>query len=500
MRGINTPIVQIREAILERIAEIAWKDGDRKEELARIPYDISPDEEPKYRESVWRERAISSERVRLALGLSLRPGDKDVPMMEGFAESNIDKKYYEPPLMQVIPSACEACEDNKYEVSNMCRACVAHPCMEVCPTDAITFVDGRAYIHQDKCVRCGRCREVCPYSAIIKKERPCYRACGVHAITDDKYHRAYIDQDKCVSCGQCMAYCPFGAISDKSQIYQMIQAMKSDTPMIAELAPAFEGQFGKPECANQLREALLDLGFADVYEVAMGADMGAMAEAEHYVNAVVNGDQEFLLTSCCPSWAVMAKKCFPEMKGHISQELTPMVATARVIKKEHPDARVVFIGPCAAKKLEAARKSVRSDVDFVVTFAELKAVLKSRNIKLENYEPGRGLHQATAAGRGYAVAGGVADAIEACLDKYYPGVEAKVEHAEGLSQCSHILKVAKTGDMEGCLIEGMACPGGCVGGVGTVLSIPKAKAAVAKAKRASRKKVPEKTVAKKDGI
>ena len=139
-------------------------------------------------------------------------------------------------------------------------------------------------------------------------------------------------------------------------------------------------------------------------------------------------------------------------------------------------------------------------MDFVITFAELKAVLKSKEIKLENYEQGRGLHQATAAGRGYAVAGGVADAIEACLDKYYPDVEAKVEHAEGLSQCSNILKVAKTGDMEGCLIEGMACPGGCVGGVGTVLSIPKAKAAVAKAKRASSKKVPEKTVAKKEGM
>lgn len=492
MRGLNTQTSKIRERVLEEVARAAYDSTDVRRDLEAIPYKITPSDEARYRESAWRERAIASERVRLAMGLSLRPSDRPVHITDGFEDSNISEKYYEPPLMQVIPSACDRCEENKYEVTNMCRGCVAHPCMEVCPKGAISQVNRRAVIDQEKCIKCGKCKAICPYHAINKKVRPCADACGIGAINTDELGRAHIDHDKCVSCGQCMASCPFGAISDKSQIYQLIRAIRKGGEVIAEVAPAFEGQFGADITPNQIKEALKALGFSDVYEVALGADIGAISEAHHYVEKVATGEQPFLLTSCCPAWAMLAKIHFPETIDQISRELTPMVATSRSIKKEHPNAKVVFIGPCSAKKLEASRRTVRSDVDFVITFEELKAMFKARDINFDNYEKGRSMHNATGAGRGYAVAGGVAHAIEQCINEYYPGTPVQIEHAEGLEECRKMLLLAKAGKKDGCMIEGMGCPGGCVAGVGTILPINKAKSAVAKSVQESTKKLPSK--------
>ena len=476
MRGLRTPVSDLRKSIFTEVAKIAYEadSANLNDAVEAVPYTVCPGDVPTYRESIYRERAIAAERVRLAMGMSLRPQDKPVHVTSGLEESNVAEKYYEPPLMQVIPSACDMCEDNKIEVSNMCHGCVAHPCMEVCPKEAISMVDGHAFIDQDKCIKCGKCIAICPYHAIIKRIRPCAEACGINAIESDEHGRAKINDEKCVSCGQCMASCPFGAIADKSQIFQMIRAIQHGDEVIAEIAPAFEGQFGTDVTPAQVIAALKDCGFKDVHEVALGADIGAVAEAHHYVKEVVNGDLPFLLTSCCPAWSMLAKKYFPDIIGSVSQELTPMVATARSIKKKHPDAKVVFIGPCAAKKLEASRRTVRSDVDFVVTFEELQGMFDAKEIDLSEYEAESSFHNATGVGRGYAVAGGVASAIEKCVNEYYPGVEVKIEHAEGLADCKKILSMAKIGRMNGCLIEGMGCPGGCVAGAGTNIPVPKA--------------------------
>ena len=354
------------------------------------------------------------------------------------------------------------------------------------------MVNGRSFIDQEKCISCGKCKTVCPYDAISKKERPCAKACGVSAIETDEQGRAKINVDKCVSCGMCMVSCPFGAISDKSQIFQLARALTEGDEIVAEIAPAFAGQFGDNITPRNLKAALQELGFSEVYEVALGADIGAIAEARHYVHKVATGELPFLLTSCCPSWAMLAKKYFPDMIDQVSQELTPMVATARTIKKEHPNARVVFIGPCAAKKLEAMRRTVRSDVDFVITFEELQAMFDAKDIDLLEYEAESSFHNATGAGRGYAVAGGVADAIEQCVKEYYPDVEVKIEHAEGLAECKKILSMAKVGRMNGCLIEGMGCPGGCVAGAGTNLQVAKAQKKVKEFVDGSTKKLPPK--------
>ncbi|WMC92741.1 4Fe-4S dicluster domain-containing protein [Kineothrix sp. MB12-C1] len=491
MRGIDTQVRKIRRRIFKEVSNLAYHSTDLINDVEALPYKIVDYDESPYG-NVYRERAVVREMIRLAMGLSLRPEDAPVHVTQGLAESDIDEKYYEPPLMQVIPSACNACPENRYEVTDKCMGCLAHPCREVCPKEAVSMRNGKSVIDQEKCIKCGKCKAVCPYDAISHQTRPCLDACGVNAIKNDYRGRALIDNDLCVSCGQCMVSCPFGAIADKSQIFQLIRAMQSGRKIVAQVAPAFVGQFGPKVSPDRIKASLKELGFYDIYETAIGADMGAMAEAEHYVHEVATGELPFLLTSCCPSWSMLAKKFFPETIDKISNALTPMVATARKIKEDHPDASVVFIGPCASKKLEASRRTVRSDVDFVITFEELAGMFEAKGIDLNEFSEMDKMEDATGAGRGYGVAGGVASAIEECIREYYPDTEVKIEHAESLTECKKMLMLAKAGKKNGCLIEGMACPGGCIAGAGTNIAIPQAAKEVAGFKAAAAKKIPDK--------
>jgi [FeFe] hydrogenase (group B1/B3) len=494
MRGIDTQVRKTRRAIFREVANMAYNSTNLTADMEALPYKLSDAEKSPYWNNIYREREIIRERTRLAMGMSLRPENEPVQVSEGIEESNIDEKYYEPPLMQVISSACNACPENLYEVTNKCMGCLAHPCNEVCPKGAITMVNGKSVIDQAKCIKCGKCKSICPYDAISHQQRPCLAHCGVNAIKSDSYGRAYIDNDMCVSCGQCMVSCPFGAIADKSQIFQLIRALQSGRKIIAQVAPAFVGQFGSKVTPDMIKTGLKELGFYDVYETAIGADMGAMTEAEHYVKEVATGELPFLLTSCCPSWSVLAKKYFPETIDKISNALTPMVATARVIKKEHPEAEVVFIGPCASKKLEASRRTIRSDVDFVITFEELAGMFEAKGILVDEIEAMDKMEGATSIGRGYGVAGGVASAIEECIKQYYPDTEIHIEHAESLAECKKMLLLAKAGKKTGCLIEGMACPGGCVAGAGTNIAIQAATKELLGFKASAEKKVPDEDV------
>ena len=490
MRGIDTQVRKDRRRIFKEISLLAYESKDLKDDIEALPYKIVNYEDSPF-QSVYRERAIVRERIRLAMGMSLRPDNVHMHLTQGLEESNIDEKYYEPPLMQVIPSACNACPENSYMVSNKCMGCVAHPCREVCPRGAISMKDGKSIIDQEKCIKCGKCKAICPYDAISHQVRPCLANCGVNAIKSDDKGRAFIDDEICVKCGQCMVSCPFGAIADKSQIFQLIKAMMSGRKIVAQIAPAFVGQFGPKVTPDMLKTALKQLGFYEVYETAIGADMGCQAEAKHYIHKVATGKEAFALTSCCPSWSLLAKKFFPETIDKISNELTPMVATARYIKEVEPDASVVFIGPCAAKKLEASRRTVRSDVDFVITFEELIGMFEAKGILLDEIQAMDQVNDASALGRGYGVAGGVASAIEACIKESDPDLAVNIEHAEGLSDCKKMLMLAKAGKKNGCLIEGMACPGGCVAGAGTNIAIPTATKELLEFKQNSEKKIPD---------
>lgn len=489
MRGIDTQVRKIRRKVFKEVSKLAYESDNLQDDILSLPYKIVDYEESPF-QSIYRERDIVRERIRLALGLSLRPDNKFMHLTQHLDASNIAEKYYEPPLMQVIPSACNACPENDYAVTERCMGCVAHPCREVCPRGAISMKNGKSVIDQEKCIRCGKCKNVCPYDAISHQMRPCLAHCGVNAIYSDQKGRACIDNDKCVSCGQCMVSCPFGAIADKSQIFQLIRAIQSGRKIIAQVAPAFAGQFGPKVTPAMFKAALKQLGFYDVYETAIGADMGCIAEAKHYVEKVTTGQIDFSLTSCCPSWSVMAKKLFPETIDKISNELTPMVATARYIKEREPEADIVFIGPCASKKLEASRHSVRSDVAFVITFEELTGMFEAKGLLLEEMQGMDEMHEATSCGRGYGVAGGVASAIEKCINTYYPGTDVHIEHAESLAECKKVLMLAKAGKKNGCLIEGMACPGGCIAGAGTNIAISQAAREVVKFKDSAEKKLP----------
>ena len=476
MRGVYTNVVEIRQKIFTEVARMAYEGGDYSR-IIDLPYKIIPGEVATYRESVFLERAIVEERLRLAIGLPLRDMTEHAPVSKGIEESAIAEKYYDPPLVNIIKFACHSCPDNEMRVTDACQGCLAHPCKEVCPKDAITIVNGRSVIDKEKCINCGKCANACPYGAIMKMERPCAKACGVDAIGSDKLGRAEIDYDKCVSCGMCLVNCPFGAIADKGQIFQVIHAIKSGIPVYAAVAPAFVGQFGKELTPEKLRAAMKSLGFADVIEVAVGADLCTIEEACDFLKEVPE-KQPFMATSCCPAWASMARKMFPDLAPYISMALTPMVLTGRLLKKEHPGCKVVFIGPCAAKKLEASRTEIRSDVDFVLTFEEVMGMFTAKNIDFSALEKSDDFHDASADGRGFAASGGVAQAVVNCIKELEPDCEVKVANAEGLAACRELLSDAAKGKYDGYLLEGMACPGGCVGGAGTMQGPTKARGLV----------------------
>ena len=469
MRGIPSLITDIRKKVFTEVARMAYSGGDYTK-AEDLPYIIVPGDQPLHRESIFLERAIAGERVRLAMGLGVRPVQTRTLMTDGMNHAAIAEQYYEPPLINIIPYACHACPTKQHRVTENCQNCLAASCQQVCPTGAISFVNGKSFIDREKCVNCGKCAKACPYNAIIKLERPCEAACGVDAISAGPDGRAQINQDKCVACGQCLVSCPFGAIVDKGQIFQVIRSILQGDQVIAIVAPAFIGQFGKYSTPRKFTSAMKRLGFDRVVEVAVGADMCTIEEAKDFLEKVPQ-EQNYMATSCCPAWHSMIYKMFPSETSKISMTLTPMVFTARLQKKEHPGCKVVFVGPCAAKKLEAIREDIRSDVDFVLTFEELQGMFEARGVDFATIDEGEDMREGTAAGRGFAVSGGVAQAVTNVIHQTNPDLEVNTARAEGLQECRKLMQLAKAGKYNGFLLEGMACPGGCVAGAGTILSV-----------------------------
>ena len=250
----------------------------------------------------------------------------------------------------------------------------------------------------------------------------------------------------------------------------MIQSILKGDQVIAIVAPAFIGQFGKHSTPGKFIAAMKQLGFSRVVEVAVGADMCTIEEAADFLEKVP-AEQPYMATSCCPAWHSMIYKLFPGEAKNISMTLTPMVFTARMLKKENPGCKIVFVGPCAAKKLEAIREDIRSDVDFVLTFEELQGMFEAKEVDFETIECGEDLNEGTAAGRGFAVAGGVAKAVTDLIHEKHPDMEIQTARAEGLRDCRKLMLMAKAGKYKGYLLEGMACPGGCVAGAGTLLPV-----------------------------
>ncbi|MEE3392269.1 MAG: 4Fe-4S dicluster domain-containing protein [Lachnospiraceae bacterium] len=469
MRGIDSTKVQIRHKVFTEIARLAYSGGDLRE-LDDLPFKIVPGEIATYRDSIFLERAIVGERLRAAMGMGLRKMTEHAPISKGVDATQVAEKYYEPPLIDIIKFACHKCPDNKVWVTNGCQGCFDHPCQEVCPKGAVSMVNGRSFIDQSKCIKCGKCADACQYHAIIHQKRPCKEACGLNAITMDEYGRAQIDHKKCVACGMCLVSCPFAAIVDKGQIYQTIMAIKSDTPVYAIIAPSIAGQFGPALTSEKMRPAFKALGFAGVYEVALGADLCTIEEASDFLEEVPD-KLDFMVTSCCPAWVKMVQNEFPDYVKNVSMALTPMVLTARLVKKKHPDAKIAFIGPCLSKKEEASRKSIKSYVDFALTFEEVAGMFNARDINFDALPEDKPLKGSSGDGRGFAKSGGVAAAVTNLVKRDHPDIDVKVQYGNGLKECKKMMLIAKAGKYNGCLLEGMACPGGCIAGAGTLRSI-----------------------------
>lgn len=432
-------IKRLKVEVLKRVAALVWENKMDHEAMEKIPFEMITGRQPHFRCCVYREREVIVQRVRLATGR----------MPHGVKE--------EGGMIVVIPAACEGCPINRYSVTENCQKCMAKSCMEACPFGAISIGGRGAYIDPTKCKECGRCAQACPYNAIADLMRPCRRACPVNAInlSDDKV--AIIDQEKCISCGNCLRACPFGAVADRSSIVPVIQHLRDGDKIAAIIAPALEGQFGPTVTMGKLKSALRQVGFTEAWEVALGADAVALHEAEELLEVAKAGGK--MTTSCCPGFVNLIHRHYPQMEGLISHTVSPMTAMARFIKKQSPGTKVVFFGPCIAKKTEADAEGA----DYVFTTTELLALLESRNVEPENCEDS--VQDASPYGKGFASSGGVAAAVlQAIAEKVGEQEGISTCQCNGALECKKSLALMASGKFTATLVEGMACEGGCVGG------------------------------------
>ena len=456
MRKFDTKVQYLKYKVLREIAKEAWNET-LLDNILEIPKKIVPGNTPTMRCCVYKERAILEERVKVAMG-----GDKSNPN-----------------VIQVLPIACDECPVGGFEVTNACRGCLAHRCEDVCKMGAISFDrDHVAHIDKSKCVECGACAKVCPYTAIVSHKRPCQNACKVKAISMDENKAAKIDNDKCIACGACVYQCPFGAIMDKSYIINVVDLLKKSSQgknykLYAVVAPSVSSQFTYAKL-GQVVTGLKVLGFHTVVEAALGADMVAQAESKELA------EKGFLASSCCPAFVSYIEKNFPDMKPFISHTLSPMATISKYIKDTTENAKVIFIGPCTAKKAEVQKSSVKPYVDAVLTFEELQALFDSRDIDITTLEEGV-LDNASYFGRIFARCGGLADAVaEGLKEQGLNNFELKACSCDGIEECRIALLKKSKNLTDVNFIEGMACVGGCIGGAGCLTHGPKDKAEVDK--------------------
>ncbi len=433
-------------------------------DVDKIPVEILPTRQAAYRCCIYKERAILRTRCLAALGFRVKEDDEVTPLSE-YARRALNREKPTPPVMTVLDIACNECVTSRYVVTELCQSCLARSCALACPFDAIDITKGPARIDPDKCKSCGKCKEACPYQAIMKRVVPCESVCPVGAIRRGSAGRAEIDFTKCVSCGQCMRACPFGAVVERSQMIDILKAMLTEKKkMVAMVAPAIAGQF--PGTVKQVVSALKAIGFSGVIEVAVGADITTRNEAKEFIERMEKGDA-FMTTSCCPGYIETVKRHIPELKPFVSDTATPMHYTAELAKKD-PQAVTVFIGPCVAKRYEGLNDPL---IDFVMTFEELDALFEATQINVSDFTEADFDVLPSAQGRGFAVTGGVAAAVNAVVNGR---VEMKPVCINGIKPAMlRLFKTYPNGKAPGNLIEMMTCEGGCIAGAGVVCSAKK---------------------------
>ncbi|MBE7025164.1 MAG: 4Fe-4S dicluster domain-containing protein [Ruminococcaceae bacterium] len=459
MRKFDTKTQYLKYKVLREVARLAWAD-QLEEKIADIPEILAPGPKATMRCCIYKERAILLKRVKLAMG-----GNRENPN-----------------VIEVIPIACDECPVGGYEVTAACRGCLAHRCEDVCPVGAITFdQQQKAHIDKAKCIECGACAKVCPFSAITNHKRPCQNACKVRAISIDENLAACIDNDACIACGACVYQCPFGAISDKSYILDAIDLIKKSEGntkyrVYAVVAPTVSSQFTYAKL-GQVITGIRALGFHTVVEAALGADMVAAAESRELA------EKAFLASSCCPGFVSLIERKFPSLIPFVSHTLSPMATIGKYLKEKEPDAKVVFIGPCTAKKAEAQKEAVTPYVDVALTFEELQALFDSRELDITAMEESS-LDNASFFGRIFARCGGLAEAVAQGLkEQGLEDFELKPVSCDGIEECRVALLKKTKNLLDANFIEGMVCTGGCIGGAGCLTHRPQDKIQVEKHSR-----------------
>lgn len=457
-------VTKIKRQLYTAIARLAWQDK-LVEQIDNVADNILANNENSYRCCEHKERAILREKTRVILGLPTAQVSKHTSLqsMAQLAATTTDFKHT--CTVEMLSVACDRCPIDRYVVTDACRNCGAHYCKNSCPKHAITIVNNRAYIDRNRCIECGRCANSCSYHAIVQITRPCEQACAVAAIRPDADSTAQIDCTKCVGCGACVNACPFGSIGDYTHILPAIQMLKqTDHPVYALVAPAFVGQFGPKVDSGAITAGLKQIGFQAVIEVAQGAESVAALEAAEYVDRRQNG-AKVMTTSCCPAFVELIAKHYPEQRHCVSHTPSPMIHLAASIKSSQPDARLIFIGPCIAKKAEAAKTL---HIDAVLTFEETACLLVGKGVNLASLSPNEELADAGPLGRGFAKSGGVTEALVAYLP---PNCSPPtVEQADGMHAAVAACDALRANHLDADFIEGMACSGGCIAGPGTLIN------------------------------
>ncbi len=465
MKRFDTKVQYIKYKVLREVAKHAWQ-NTLLENVSEIPKSIISGKESSMRCCVYKERAILAERVKIAMG-----GDRSNPN-----------------VIEVIDIACDECPASGYVVTSSCRGCLSHRCFDACRFGAISFNENYvAKIDSQKCVDCGACAKTCPYHSIISSKRPCESACKVKAIKKAPDNSAEIINEKCIACGACVYQCPFGSIADKSYILDAIDMLKKSEnntkyKVYAVVAPSISSQFQHAKL-GQVVAGIKELGFHSIIEAALGADAVALEESRELA------EKQFLTSSCCPAFVMYINKQMPDFSKHISHNLSPMARISKYIKETDPTSKIVFIGPCTAKKMEFQLESVRPYVDCVITFEELQALFDSKELDLSQlYEDV--LDNASYFGRIFARSGGLSDAVAQALKEQEIEFDLKAERCNGIDACKIALLKSSKKLIDANFIEGMACVDGCIGGAGCLTHGPKDNAQVDKyGKEAFEKKI-----------
>ncbi len=451
--NFESHVQMMKYRVLKEVAKLAIA-SKLEQEKNDIPKKIVAGPKATFRCCIHKEQAIIGERVKLAMGESLKSNS----------------------IIEVIDIACDECPIQRFVVTEACRGCLAHKCSKVCPVEAIYYIGQKAYIDTNKCVECGKCKSVCPYNAISDVKRPCIKACHADALSMDQNKKAVIDEEKCIQCGACVYQCPFGAIMDKSYIVEVVEILKQSKRdntqrVYAVMAPSISSQFTYAKI-GQVVSGIKKLGFHNVVEAALGADIIAYYESKEFAETIDN--KKIVTSSCCPAFVNYIKKSYPQFIENISESVSPMIAISRLIKATDPKAKVVFIGPCISKKAEIKQKDLTDATDIVITFEELLALFDAMNINLEECEEGV-LDNASFFGRIFARSGGVSEAIRHVVQEEKMDIPFNPKICDGLIECDKALKMLRANRLKENFIEGMACQGGCIGGPASLSHGPKDK-------------------------